>query len=105
MLRQMMLLLLGALVLTACGGGANQKSISEGCQRETGLSLDMCDCMAKKAVNELDEEGLELLQAMLDGDDARMRELRRELSMQDAARVATLMTRAPALCADETSED
>jgi hypothetical protein len=73
------------------GGGSFESQFVDACGKSANWSQAMCECMAKKAKEELSETGREFLVASLSGDAARTKALRGKLSIEEALEVGTFM--------------
>ncbi len=95
------ILIIAALIGCSAEGGADDLAarLASACEKSSNLGTAMCRCVGDQAKADLSPDGLQLLVAMLEKDDAAIESVRRTASLQDAAAAATFMTRAPAACA------
>ena len=95
--------LCGAFLLAACGGSASadQAEISTACQGATNMGEEICDCVAEKAVEDLSEDGVAFLTAMLKGNDKKTEELRGQMPFDELTAAGLFMVSAPGDCAAE----
>lgn len=92
-----------AILMAACGGSASadQAEIAAACEDTTNMGEEICDCVAEKAVEDLSEDGVAFLTAMLQGDDKTTEELRGQMPFDELTAAGMFMVSAPADCAAE----
>jgi len=96
--------MIGALVfaLAGCskgGGSGSAKDLIEACLESTNMERPLCECVAKKASEELSPDGVAFLVASLKGDEDAATELRKKLDMSEMVAAGMFMTKAPGQCA------
>ncbi len=97
------LFLAGALGACAGERRATERELVEACKASSNLQVELCECVAKKAVDELSPKALALLRAGMKGDDERAAELMEGLSMEEATEAGMMMATASADCAEEAA--
>lgn len=117
-----MVVLVFAMLLTACGGGAtnesggNESNVSvtpasenggganafvEACMSSSNLERPMCECLAKKAEAELTANGFTYIVAALNQDEATITTLQSGLGLEETAKIAMFMVNKSPECAME----
>ncbi len=89
--------------IPACSGSSNNSALVNACVETSNLDKSICDCVAKKASEELSENAYAFLVASLTQDTAIATELRGEMDMTEVMQAGMFMTHAPAKCAAEQS--
>jgi hypothetical protein len=73
--------------------------LEELCQSTTNMTAPTCDCVAKKAAEDLSADARAFLVASMEKNDRRAAELRGKLSLEEMTRAGMLFATAPAACA------
>lgn len=97
------LVTLALLPLACSSGGASIADFTAACVASTNLSDAICACVAKKAQDELSDDGFAFLVATLKGDDNRTAALRAKLAIPEAIAAGMFMVSGPAHCAQQLS--
>ena len=95
-----------ALVVSACGGGSGDESPStadfaEACSSSGNLDPAICDCVARKAKDELSALAFSFLVATLSDDSETTQRLRPQMSATEATSAGMFMVSGPAHCTEE----
>ena len=69
------------------------------CGVQLGLPEEACECIGETAVENLNETQLEMVGAMVKGDDAKATQLRLNMPLNEITEAAMFMTTAPQNCA------
>lgn len=93
------------LMLGACGGGSGgkvtAKKFASACEDNSNMTPEICSCVGKKAMTELDENGRNFVMAGISQDQARADEIRKKMKMEEVMAAGMFMVNAPAACARE----
>ena len=82
-------MLVSPVLLSACGGGGGasgangEKRFVAACTSKTNMPQDLCECVAKKARNDLSKDGFAMLLATLEDDRATADALRRSMKLEE----------------------
>ena len=87
------------LVLGGCGGSGASAKLETACRKDSDMTAAQCSCIADRAEKDLSKPAQEMLVAEMEDNNERVQELSKQMSMQDAASVATFMMNTTAQCA------
>ena len=82
---------------------AANDDLVEACLSTTNMTRALCECIDKKAADELTTDGYAFLVASLTEDDAETERLRSEMSVQETMQAGMFMASAPASCAKDAA--
>jgi hypothetical protein len=97
-------LALVCLALAGCGGSDLSAKLTEACMKDGDMNQAQCSCMADRAEKDLSKDAQALVLAEMEKNQARVDELSRTMTMQDAASVGTFLMNAMAQCATGQTE-
>jgi hypothetical protein len=98
-------LAVACLILVGCGGSGVEAKMKTACMKEDGMTETQCSCLADRASKDLSKDAQQLMVAEMENDQARVQELSKNMSMQDAASVGTFMMNAASQCAINQQND
>jgi hypothetical protein len=93
------------LALAGCGGSDLSAKLTEACMKDGDMDRAACSCMADRAEKDLSKDAQALMLAEMEKDQARVQELSKNMTMQDAASVGTFMMNAMTQCATNQSAE
>lgn len=86
----------------ACAGKASARAdsarLTEICRTTTNMGAEVCDCVGKKASEELTPDALSFLVASMDNQEERAEELRGKLGLAELTKAGMFFVTAPASC-------
>ena len=86
-------------MLAGCGGSDLSDKLETACMKDGDMTDAQCSCVADRAEKDLSKDAQALVLAEMEENQARVDELTKTMSMQDAASVGTFMMNAMAQCA------
>jgi hypothetical protein len=86
------------LVLGACGGSDVSDKLAAACMKDGGMTDAQCKCVADQAEKDLSKDAQEMVVAEMEENRARVEELSKTMTMQDAASVGTFLMNAVSQC-------
>lgn len=95
-------LFLSFMFLIACGSNSSSGSadaFQAACESTSNMGTDLCHCIANNAKSDLSPNGLALLTAGLNQDEAATMSLRKEMSADELVAAGMYMVSAPQKCA------
>lgn len=84
----------------AAGGDASATRLTEICQTTTNMSATVCECVGKKANDELSANARAFLVASMDKKEDEMASLRSKLTLEEMTKAGMFFVTAPAACAN-----
>ncbi|WP_375202054.1 hypothetical protein [Hyphococcus sp.] len=104
---------LGALALSACGGGDNAKKsdsptraqFAEACGEQLNVPEEICTCIGEKAESDLSDLERKFAYASITGDMETTEKLRGDLGVEGSMKAGMFMVNAPAACAAENAPE
>jgi hypothetical protein len=90
--------LVTGLVLAGCGSDLSDR-MEAACMKDGGMTQAQCSCIADRAEKDLSKDAQAAIIAEMEEDRARVEELSKQMSMQDAASVGTFLMNVTQQCA------
>jgi hypothetical protein len=94
-----------AIVMIGCAGAADGDAsgtrLAEICQSTTNMSAAVCDCVGKRANDELSPNARAFLVASMDKKEEEAASLRAKLPLEEMTKAGMFFVTAPAACARE----
>lgn len=87
------------LMLVGCGGSDLSDKLEAACMKDGDMTEAQCSCVADRAEKDLSKDAQALVVAEMEENEARVDELSKTMSMQDAASVGTFLMNTMAQCA------
>jgi hypothetical protein len=90
-----------ALVLAGivgCGGSDFGDRMADACIKDGDMTQEQCRCFADRAEKDLSRNAQEMIVAQIEENDARVNELSRQMSVEDASKVGEFLINAGTQC-------
>lgn len=93
----------GLFALSACGGGADSGNIdvAQACKANTNMNAGICECIGKKAKQELTRKGQAFIVHSLAKEHEKAYALTRTMEHRDAAEAGVFLMSASTECASD----